>query len=347
MNTENSEAKSYNKENPSTFVATVPRTKKFISKRFLAYLVKIVIAVLVMVMVLKRVQTDEIFSAFHSAKLSLIFLALMLLIPNIYLQFFKWRYLIRMLKPEVKNREVLNSLLAGFTFGFITPGRLGEFGRAFFIKDCSWVKLLGIAAIDKLFSLAVVVFWGAIGLMFFIGHQLYLYTLIPVIIFTVIALLVIYYILFHPEIIKGFLYSLNVILPVRDKIKLLMSSLDNFHKRQALTLLFLNLCFYSIFLFQFFILTGAFESAPFFPTLLAISSALLVKSMLPISIGDLGIRESAAIFFLGKVGLLNSTAFNASILLFLINLLIPSVVGLVLVLKYRLFFVKNNLSEAQ
>lgn len=69
---------------------------------------------------------------------------------------------------------------------------------------------------------------------------------------------------------------------------------------------------------------------------------MLVKSMLPISIGDLGIRESAAVFFLGKIGLAESTAFNASILLFLINLVIPSMIGLVLVLKYRLIFVKNS-----
>ena len=78
------------------------------------------------------------------------------------------------------------------------------------------------------------------------------------------------------------------------------------------------------------------------PAFLAISATMLVKSLLPISIGDLGIRESAAIFFLGKIGVHESTAFNASILLFLINLLIPSLVGLVLVLKYRLIFQKNN-----
>ncbi len=295
-----------------------------------------------MVLLIKRVQGEEIISAFHSAKLSLIIVALLLLIPNVYLQFFKWRYLVRLLKPDVANREVIQSLFAGFTFGFITPGRLGEFGRAFFIKDCSWVKLLGISAIDKLFSLAVVVFWGATGLIFFIGGQLYLYTLIPIILFIVFALFVIYYILLHPEVIKGFLYSLNIILPFRDKIKMLMSSLDNFHKKQALKLLFLNFCFFCVFLFQYCLLTRAFEPTHFLKTFLALSSAMLVKSMLPISIGDLGVRESAAVFFLEKIGLLKSTAFNASILLFIINLVIPSLIGLVLLLKNRLIFMKNG-----
>ncbi len=295
-----------------------------------------------MILLIKRVQGEEIISAFRSARISLIVLALLLLIPNIYLQFFKWRYLVRLLKPDVANREIIQSLFAGFTFGFITPGRLGEFGRAFFIKDCSWVKLLGVSAIDKLFSLSIVIFWGAIGLIFFIGRRLDVYTFVPMIVFIIIALMVIYYILLHPSVIKSFLYSINIILPFREKIKLLMSSLDNFHKPQAFRLMFLNFCFFCVFLFQYCLLASAFETTYFPLTFLALSSVMLVKSMLPISIGDLGVRESAAVFFLGKIGLAESTAFNASILLFIINLVIPSLIGLVLVLKYRLIFVKNS-----
>jgi uncharacterized membrane protein YbhN (UPF0104 family) len=148
--------------------------------------------------------------------------------------------------------------------------------------------------------------------------------------------------LFHPEIIRGFLYSLNIILPFRDKIKLLINSLDHFHRREALNLLLLTFSFYFIFLLQFYILVTSFEAAPVLPAFQANSAAMLVKSLLPISIGDLGVRESAAIFFLTKIGLEESTAFNASILLFFINLLIPSLVGLVLVLKYRLIFHRNK-----
>jgi uncharacterized membrane protein YbhN (UPF0104 family) len=295
-----------------------------------------------MIMLLKRVNVHELLTAFSSANMYCISFALVLLIPNIYIQFHKWRYLVRLVKPDVSNRETFNSLLAGFTFGFVTPGRLGEFGRAFFIKDCPWVKVLGMAFMDKFFSLAVVIFWGAIGVMFFVGRELYIYTLAPIIIFCLITLIVIYYIILRPEIIRSFLYSLNVILPFRDKIKLLMSSLDNFHRKQALNLLLLSVGFYFIFFVQFYILVCAFQGAPLLPSFFAIASVMLVKSMLPISFGDLGIRESAAIFFLGKIGLLEATAFNASILLFVINLLIPSIVGLFLLLKYRLIFQKNG-----
>lgn len=285
---------------PSAAIA--PRAEKSISKRALVFIIKIAFAAFVMLMLVQRIELPEIKSAFRSARLTCILIALLLLIPNIYIQFYKWRYLVRLLKPPVTNREIFQSLLAGFTFGFITPGRIGEFGRAFFIKDCSWVSLLGVTFLDKFFSLGVVIFLGSLGLMYNLSGQLYLYTLIPIIIFTVITLIVIYYILFHPEILRGFLYSLNIILPFRDKIKLLMGSLDAFHRRQAFRLLLFTLGFNAIFLIQFYILVCAFEPAPIVPTMFALAAIMLVKSLLPISVGDLGVRESAAIFFLGQIG---------------------------------------------
>ncbi len=281
-------------------------------------------------------------TAFSQARLSLIFLALLLLGPNLYLQFYKWRYLLRLIKPEVSDSESAQSLFAGFTFGFITPGRLGEFGRAFFIKDCSWVRVLGIAAIDKLFSLSMVILFGSIGLLFFIGRVFDLIVVIPLAALIIIALIVIFYILFHPEIIRSFLYSINIILPFRDKIKQLMSSVEHFTRQRAIKLIWLNLGFYVVFLSQFYLIILSFESAPLISAMLAISATMLVKSMLPISLGDLGIRESAAIFFLSRLGLQDSTAFNASILLFLINLLIPSIVGLVILLRNRLLLISND-----
>ena len=53
----------------------------------------------------------------------------------------------------------------------------------------------------------------------------------------------------------------------------------------------------------------------------------------PISLGELGIREGVSVFFLNKFGEAQSAGFNSSIFLFLINILIPSIVGLFLLFK--------------
>ncbi len=296
-------------------------------------------------MLVKNLNITNILSTFRQANNYFIYLTFLLVIPNIYIQYYKWKFLLKLVKPNVTSRESLYSLLVGFTFGFITPGRVGEFGRAFFIKDCSWVKLMGLAFIDKFFSLSIVIFAGAVGLLSLIARQLHFYTFLPIVLFTFSALLLLRYLLIHPELFKNFLYRINILLPFRDKIKLLSSSFDNFHKQQALKLLGFSFLFYIIFFTQFYLAAVAFEHVSVLNVFKAVSSTLLVKSMLPISLGDLGIRESAAVLFFGKIGANNTTAFNASILIFTINILFPSLLGLVIVLKNRLINLYDSSSS--
>ena len=195
---------------------------------------------------------------------------------------------------------------------------------------------MGLAFIDKFFSLSIVIFAGAVGLLSLIASQLHFYAFLPILLFTMSALLILRYILIHPELFKNFLYRINILLPFREKIKLLSSSFDNFHKQQALKLLGFSFIFYLIFFTQFYLAALAFELVSVLDVFKAVSSTLLVKSMLPISLGDLGIRESAAVLFFTKIGANSTTAFNASILIFTINILFPSLLGLVVVLKNRL-----------
>ena len=64
---------------------------------------------------------------------------------------------------------------------------------------------------------------------------------------------------------------------------------------------------------------------------------MFAKSVIPqLSLGDLGIREGFTIYFYNKSGIAASTSFDASFFLFLINLVFPSLVGLIL--RYK----KNN-----
>lgn len=60
----------------------------------------------------------------------------------------------------------------------------------------------------------------------------------------------------------------------------------------------------------------------------AAAAVVFVKSALPITFGELGVGEAASIHFFGQFGVPKAAAFDASILLFMINMVIPSLVGL-------------------
>ncbi|MDX1439275.1 MAG: hypothetical protein R3284_05170, partial [Rubricoccaceae bacterium] len=95
---------------------------------------------------------------------------------------------------------------------------------------------------------------------------------------------------------------------------------------------------YLIFSTQFVVLVHAF--APDAGWLITYTGVVLVffaKSAIPsITLGDLGIRESAAVFFLGSLGIFEAAAFDASLAIFGINILLPALSGLLLLPRLRL-----------
>jgi uncharacterized membrane protein YbhN (UPF0104 family) len=86
---------------------------------------------------------------------------------------------------------------------------------------------------------------------------------------------------------------------------------------------------------QFFILLQGFTEISFQQSLAGAAATFFVKSALPITIGDLGVREGVAIYIFSRLGVAPTFAFNASVVLFIINLVLPSLVGLHLIWRRK------------
>jgi len=64
---------------------------------------------------------------------------------------------------------------------------------------------------------------------------------------------------------------------------------------------------------------------------------MFAKTFFPaVSLGELGVREGVSVFFLGQMGVSAAPAFNAALFIFFINILMPSLIGLIFLFK------KNN-----
>ena len=83
--------------------------------------IKVVVALGLFGLMLYSVKIDPIIAAFKSARYELVLLGLLLMPVNIGIQIFKWRYLVRLARPETGFIEAMGSLLGGNTFGIVTP----------------------------------------------------------------------------------------------------------------------------------------------------------------------------------------------------------------------------------
>lgn len=322
--------------NSNTLAASLPNIR---GKIYFA--LKILVAGSLLVYLFSFVESKEIVSTFLSADIQLLSFSAILLLPNIYLQYLKWKITCDKLIGEGSNRKILLSLFYGFPAAVFTPARAGEyFGRVLAFKDRTFMEIILATFVDKLFTILVTLIIGSIGMILFLNkyYQSSIYFSLPMITAFFVLTAIVFTCIFSEK--KWFyrilspVFNFKMFLKMRDRLLNLKKLDQNFvFKMTAVSTLF-----FFCYVLQFAILFAAFshhaEIIKFLWAAIVIMFAKIILSSF--SFSELGVREGASIIFLTQIGESSSTALNASLSIFVINIIIPSLIGLFLL------FVKND-----
>ncbi|GIK61408.1 MAG: flippase-like domain-containing protein [Ignavibacteriota bacterium] len=311
---------------------------RLINKITVVIAAKLIIAAGLLIFLINFIDYDQIISAINEANLLMIGLVLILGVVNIGLQYIKWRITCNEVLEVKDNSKIFRSLFFGFSAGIITPLRIGEyFGRGIEFRDKSLVQVTVATLVDKFFPLLMVASIGSVSSLLFIYYyhnvSIYLVLSLFVLIFSFFYLLLM--LLVSNRFWNSLLFSrLNTSSRVRsflDKLKIF----ENLDKRYFYKMIVISFLFYSCFLIQYALLAMAFSNHfNFINYLWAANLIMFSKTIIPpVSIGELGIREGVSIYFLTQMGESASVGFNASIFLFIINLLIPALIGVGMFLR--------------
>jgi uncharacterized membrane protein YbhN (UPF0104 family) len=258
--------------------------------------------------------------------------ALLLVILNWGIELIKWTIIIKPISKEHSSPTLIKSLFAGIATGIITPNRLGNFiGRMLYFKGRKRI----LAALGTLYAnlaqfLATLIF-GAIGF-YSVGEQLIgteNYYLLKAVLISVLCLSFFLYIIFAfgPEIFK-FMYR-----KYQNTVDVLQEQL----KHVSFILLLLSLLRYLVFISQFGLLLLAFEATYSEDLISALYLHFLIISIMPsLFMGKLVIRETVALVILGTFIPNNAIIVVSSLTLWMINLGVPSLIGLYFILKKRI-----------
>lgn len=311
---------------------------RLINKTTVVIAAKLIIAAGLLIFLINFIDYDQIISAINEANLLMIGLVLILGVANIGLQYIKWRITCNEVLEVNDNSKIFRSLFFGFSAGIITPLRIGEyFGRGIEFRDKSLVQVTVATLVDKFFPLLMVASIGSVSSLLFIYYyhnvSIYLVLSLFVLIFSFFYLLLM--LLVSNRFWNNLLFSrLNTSSRVRsflDKLKIF----ENLDKRYFYKMIVISFLFYSCFLIQYALLAMAFSNHfNFINYLWAANLIMFSKTIIPpVSVGELGIREGVSIYFLTQMGESASVGFNASIFLFIINLLIPALIGVGMFLR--------------
>ena len=303
--------------------------------------IKFIVAVIILIYLLSLVEPKRMLAVLEGANPTLIFLGIILAPLNVVWLYFRWRSLTSFFEQErtIPKKEVLGSVLSGITLRLTTPGGLGEFGRILYIRELSRTKLFALTVVDNLSSFFITGIFGPIGLAYIFG--IWYLLLIPV---GLIILLAAFFLYRRRIDISQWRLLRWKIIPVKFRLVEFWETIKVLPISRIIFVLFISAVMFFCYSFQFYLLITAFEDISPVDGFASISAIMFVKSILPISFGDLGIREGASILMLGKFGVSRAAALNASLLLFSFNLLVPAIIGSVFITGFKW---RSSKSEAE
>lgn len=321
---------------------------KLLRKRNIALLIKLVIALLALWFIYREVQlkdqsTDLLDGvSFITASIRLPYLIglLVLMLLNWLLESYKWRLLLAGIE-SISMWRSLKAIFSGTTIALFTPNRVGEYaGRIFHLQKADRIDAALLTIVGSYAQLVVTLVTGILATLLFIPRHLGLGPVTPM----QYNLVVIFGFLFCGFLILLFLNTrlLSVILnwlPIPEKYHH-YTEVFKYHPPKTLwKILGASFGRYAIFTYQFFILLGLFHvDIDYVEAMLMISMTYFVMTAIPtIAVTELSVRGSVAVYFIGMVSTNVSGIFTASSMLWLINLAIPALFGVVFIFDLRFF----------
>lgn len=316
--------------------------------KFTEILIKIVIVLLgIWILYKKLFHNQNITQLWNDIKLSitttnhilLLLFALFLVPLNIYLEGIKWKI---QLKPieNISNCKSFISIFTGITSGMFFPNRMGNFlGRVLMLEKGDRIKASLVTIVGGMGQMIATVSLGLIAYIFFVKKHLVLLTILVSLI--IVTLLIMY---FNIHFLKYFQFLIPK--KFREKTTEYFEVFSLYNKKELLKILTLSFLRYFLYTFQFVLLIWVFNiPLTYFKAMIPISLTYIAMMIIPfITITEIAVRGSVSILIFEKWMILNGISssysimvFSASSLLWILNIALPSVIGLFFIHRLKLF----------
>jgi len=254
-----------------------------------------------------------------------------LMILNWSVEAYKWRYIIKKIE-DVKFLKAILSVFTGVSISLFTPYRTGEYiGRVLMLNHRNRIESGILTFIGSISQQAITLLVGFIAMMFYVDFNLFLTILFFLLI---IFVFVIYYKLhFCISFISRWFKS--------EKINNYVNIFNTYNNAELSKILFISFVRYLIFSLQYYLILWKYDIRLATDSLYVIPLIFLFTSVIPsFVILDIGIRGSVSIYFIeaiyGNQTGIAVNAFSSSLVLWLINIIIPAIIGTIGVFMIKL-----------
>jgi uncharacterized membrane protein YbhN (UPF0104 family) len=328
------------------YCANYPALLKRSAKKLFSYLIKAAVLVLAFVFIYHRyIEKGRDLKDFQdqlhrigNRNVTLILTAVgLLMLVNWLLESFKWRYLTRYL-VKITAWQSIEAVFCGLTWAIFTPNRLGEYaGRVLFLPNRKRVYGVFAMAVGSFGQNVITNVVGLSAGIWFVTNYyhlpLWLYASTCFWSAVFIVFILIFY--FH---IKWLVNLLDKI-PYIKKYHRFFGIMGRYTKRELITIMLYCLARFAVFSFQYYLIIHLLvPEISVFQMMMMVFVMFFIQSALPsLDLVDVAVRNGTAAFLFGFITHQTIAIMAAVSVIWLINLIIPAILGSVFVFKLNFF----------
>lgn len=312
-------------------------------------LVKLVILILAAVFIYHKLTNNTNLQNFKNliAELSTFKIVLtlsfvfLLMLVNWIIEALKWKFLIRKVEC-ISLWKAIESVFCGLTIAVFTPNRIGEYGgRVFFLsprKRLHGVVAMGIGAIGQMVLTNVI---GSIALLWFF----YRFSSLSSISLTLLVAGVSVYCTFFLVLYFNITWIIRFIIKIKwlKRFKKFFKVFAKYKKKNILKVFAFCSLRFAVFTSQYCIVINMLvPDLSLFPVVMMVFILFFIQSALPsLDLFDVGVRTLTASYFFSYITHQDVAIIAATAFIWLVNLIIPAILGAPFVFKLN-FFGSNN-----
>jgi hypothetical protein len=297
------------------------------SRKTISWVIKIAGTVLILAFLFSRIRfsTSEFLKVISSLDPWYFLLSLCGVVIILAVKSYRWKILLQGEGIDYHPFKAFSAYLASFTIGIVTPGRIGEIARLYYVREDSPVdfyEAFKTVVADRIFDLTTLFVLGTSGVLFYVKAlgdlPGYMYGLIVFLTFVLLYAIAWF-------VINGLLKTktfgrYHILKFIRDTWFLVIN-------KKSLKCWIITVMAYLV----YFVTAGwIFEALKINFSLIEVAFILSIMSLvtiIPISVAGFGTREASLVILLAQYGISTESALSFSLLQFLAFFLWGAIIG--------------------
>ena len=283
-------------------------------------LIRVIITLTLLSYLLIKINISTLYSVFIKINFTL----LLLTTPFIGLMYAirtkKWQILLDSINVKIPFLEAFEIVLVSTFYGALTPGRVGELSRSFYLKEKK-AKTVATIIIDRTVDVVCLLFLSILFVFVFF-YNIYLISLIGLMVVLSVAGIMV---VTNEKIISFLLGIFRQSEEVTNNYLMAIKSIIENKKILSFVFIF-SLGYYMTNLCVYWLILKAID--PMLNSLIVFSLPIIVLlSNIPISISGLGVREFVSVTIFNMLNESSAYGFSFSLILYVLTILTPGIAG--------------------